>query len=212
MLFLARHGETDWNCSGRMQGRQGSALTERGMAQARALAQFATEHDIENILCSPLQRARHTADIVASAVGCRVLPLDSLMEVDFGDCTGLTEAEIRLRYPDLRERRNASKWTHRWPNGESYADAAERLRATKEIGIALQATGNTLVVAHQSLNRALLAEFTGMPRDAAISLTHSADDVLRLDCNGNVMRTAIVGDSGWAAAIAYGAPRIHPYR
>src|SRR5690606_34700574 len=159
-VYVARHGETEWNRAGRMQGRLGAPLTERGHAQARALARFAARVGVRHVIASPLARALDTARYTVEALACPLSPCDALMELDFGDCTGFTEADIAERYPTLRREREADKWRHRWPGGESYADASARVARAFEQG-ALPGEPGTLIVAHQALNRVLSRYLAG---------------------------------------------------
>lgn len=179
-IFLARHGETDWNRQGRMQGRLGAPLNELGRAQARALSLVASRLGVLSIVTSPLPRALETASIVAGALGCPVTPCDALMEIDFGECSGLTEREIDERFPGLSERRKLDKWHHRWPKGESYADALLRLEGALAAGT-LPGRPLTLLVAHQSVNRALACALGRVAAPAALAMAQRSDVLLRFE-------------------------------
>src|SRR6266581_7062816 len=109
MLYVARHGETEWNRDGRMQGRLGGPLTAKGRAQAEALAVAARALGVRRLIASPLPRALATAGVVAAALGVNPRTLDALVETDFGACSGLTEAEIAARFPELRAERERDK-------------------------------------------------------------------------------------------------------
>lgn len=179
-IFLARHGETDWNLQGRMQGRLGAALNEHGRSQSRALAGLARRLGVRQVIASPLPRATETARTVADALGCPLTLCEALMEVDFGDCTGLTEAEIDARFPDLARTRKLDKWQHRWPGGESYADALARLERAVADGT-LPGPPLTLLVAHQSVNRALTRALSGLSTAEALAMTQRSDVLLRFE-------------------------------
>jgi probable phosphoglycerate mutase len=179
-VFLARHGETDWNREGRMQGRLGATLNATGRAQAQALAGVARSLGVRSVIASPLPRALETAETVASALGCSVVRCDALMELDFGACSGLTEREIDERFPGLREQRLLDKWRHRWPGGESYADALERLERALREGV-LPGAPLTLLVAHQSVNRALALALGGLAPAEALAMSQRSDVLLRFE-------------------------------
>ena len=100
-LFLIRHGETDWNRLGRFQGVRDIPLNEEGRRQALALARF-WDQELDSIVCSPLSRARDTAQILARSRGLTVeVPDVRLAERAYGEGEGLTLAERKERYGDM---------------------------------------------------------------------------------------------------------------
>src|SRR5262249_43208676 len=176
-FFLARHRETEWARAGRMRGRHGGKLTDKGIAQAHALGGAARRLGVARVVTSALDRAVETARIVADAAGCPLLACDALVETDFGACAGLTEAEIAARFPDLRAERERDKWRHRWPGGESYADMAERVWQAGP----LIREADALVVAHQSMNRVLAHLFAPPAGAGVLRLAQPPDLPLRPD-------------------------------
>lgn len=167
-LVLSRHGETQWNRIGRLQGRLDSPLTARGVAQADSLAMLAKSLGVRRIVASPLGRALATAQRVAEHCAAEIETADALVELSFGDCEGLTRDEYVARYPTLEADRAAARWTTPWPGGESYADAERRLAEW------LRAEGTpwdappVLFVAHQSVCRALVRVLTGCSEAEAL--------------------------------------------
>lgn len=98
-LILARHGETEWNVAGRAQGRADSPLTAAGLEQAEALGRRLKSLGVEHIVSSPLTRARRTAEIAASMVGCEVSLDERLVERAFGDLEGRAVADAMAEDP-----------------------------------------------------------------------------------------------------------------
>lgn len=98
-LILARHGETEWNVAGRAQGRADSPLTAAGLEQAEALGRRLKGLGVEHIVSSPLTRARRTAEIAASLVGCAVSLDERLVERAFGDLEGRAVADAMAEDP-----------------------------------------------------------------------------------------------------------------
>ena len=180
LLYLARHGETIWNACGRLQGRLGSALTPRGDEQARELAALADRLGVGRVLASPLDRARITARKVANVVSCKLEVFDALSEIDFGLCNGLTMSEASQKFRGLMDARRVDKWNHRWPDGESYADAADRLQAWLGTEMILPPFSNTMIVAHQSVNRSLISLLTNKKPREILKCEQPADVVLRI--------------------------------
>lgn len=94
-LFAIRHGQTDWNVAGRMQGCTDIELNETGLAQAEAAAQTIGGHGISLIISSPLSRARKTAEILNRVLNCPIIVDDALRERGFGIYEGMLISEIR---------------------------------------------------------------------------------------------------------------------
>ncbi len=112
-IFLARHGQTDWNAERRWQGHADPPLNDRGRAEARALAESLAEIGIEAIYSSDLVRARETAEIVGLCLGVAIAVDPRLREVDVGEWSGLTTPEIERTYPGAmaRRREGMTGWT-----------------------------------------------------------------------------------------------------
>jgi broad specificity phosphatase PhoE len=161
MIHLARHGQTAYNAEGRFQGHLPVPLDDIGRAQARELAEAVADVEVKTLVCSPLARARETADIVAQRIGLTPEEDARFAETDTGDWTGRSFAEIEAEDPEGFRRFQVSDPTFRYPGGESFAEQSERvqdglrdLRARPE---ALPA----LVVCHRGVIRLALAAATG---------------------------------------------------
>lgn len=145
-LYL-RHGETDWNRTGRAQGRADIPLNALGRAQAEAAGRRLAGERVERIVASPLGRARETALIVAAAIGAAA-PVydDDLREVSFG----------------VEEGRPMGPWYEQWLAGAATPDGGEPFdalgrRAARALVRHLRPEHATLFVAHGALFRALRA-------------------------------------------------------
>src|SRR6266700_6239507 len=100
-LCLVRHGETDWNLSGQLQGRQDIALNQNGRDQARLAGAYLKQWSWDGIVSSPLARASESAAIIARGIDAEAVRfIDDLMEIDVGEASGLTRAEATLRWPN----------------------------------------------------------------------------------------------------------------
>src|SRR5689334_23413815 len=125
-MILVRHGETTHNASGIAQGWGDSALSERGNAQVRALAERVALLKPDALFSSPLERAMSTARPIAAAPGLEIVTLDDLREMNFGRWEGQT-------FSDIRE--NDAEAARRWmddpdaacPGGESHNDVRARM-------------------------------------------------------------------------------------
>lgn len=192
-LFLARHGQTEWNAQGRYQGSLDSPLTALGRAQARAAAETMRGRGVARLLCSPLGRARHTADVVAEAVGIPVEVDAELAEIAIGRWEGLTREEVDERFPGERARRmrDEDRVSYRYAGGESLAEIRERARSVT--GRLDERT--TLIVAHSAINRVLVAALIGWEdRIADIYQPHHV--IYRIDRAGDTAEVTHLVDGG----------------
>lgn len=157
--YLARHGETEWNRRGRMQGHRGVPLSTEGRRQATQLAGRLRSVEFSAVYCSDLQRAVETARIITAGRDLAITTDSDLREFSYGEWEGLTQEEVETRYPGaLAERIEAGGnlgWTA--PGGESAIDALHRAgRFSTRASASLDARENVLVVAHGGSLRALV--------------------------------------------------------
>jgi broad specificity phosphatase PhoE len=159
-IFLARHGESDWNVAKRFQGHSDRPLTERGRQQAHALADLAASQEIDAVYTSPLSRARETAEIVAARTGLEPVALPELREVDTGSWSGLSRADVEARFPEgfARWRSGGSGWE----DGESYEEMAERVIGALRRIADDHPDGRVLVISHGGPIRAIHAAAEGL--------------------------------------------------
>jgi broad specificity phosphatase PhoE len=182
-IYYIRHGETDWNVEGRLQGQQDVPLNARGRAQAahcgEVLRDLFAEHGRDSAaldyVSSPLGRARQTMELARPALGLapdgyRLEP--QLMEISFGDWEGFTIAQLRTRDPQGIAAREYDKWHFLPPGGESYEAVAGRMRDWYD---GLQRA--TVVTAHGGTARGLMASL-GIAKPAAAPLIDIAQGVV----------------------------------
>ena len=161
-IYYLRHGETDWNKAGRLQGTMDIPLNARGREQAvhagRVLAGLiaGNGHDRSGLdfVASPLGRARMTMELARGELNLPPADYgldDRLREIGYGSWEGRTLAESEVLDPELFARRLRGKWTVGAPGGESYADVQERVHAWYD-GLCADA----VTVAHGGTARALM--------------------------------------------------------
>jgi len=119
ILFLFRHGETDWNREGRLQGHADTPLNSNGLTQAEALARSLRPHRLEAVVSSDLSRARTTAQIVADASGVPLFTEPGLRETDVGDAEGLLWADAKTRFGEGLTERWYADGDVAFPRGET---------------------------------------------------------------------------------------------
>jgi broad specificity phosphatase PhoE len=173
-LWLVRHGETDWNAQGRVQGHTPTSLNERGREQARRLAGALAHKVFSAIYASDLPRAAETAAIVAAGRGVEVLHTPALRERSFGKYEGHTSAEIRDARTalGLAQTGDLADWTG-MPGIETEAELWGRLEPFFREISAKHANEDVLVATHGGVvARAIyhtLAIPEGTPRRFSLS-------------------------------------------
>ena len=168
-LILVRHASTQHSAQRRFSGRNDLPLSPGGERQAVALADRATSFgDVAAVVSSPLSRARQTADRIAGALGLGVDISDGMIETDFGAWEGLTIDEVQLRWPD-----ELTAWfatpDGAPPDGETFAQVAQRVRRARDELIAARPGATVVVVSHVTpiktlIRVALDAPVTAMTR------------------------------------------------
>ncbi len=161
-IYYIRHGETEWNADGRLQGTQDIPLNDLGRKQAAdaasiladLLARDGRSEQSLAFVASPLGRARSTMELVRGALK---LPPDEytvddrLREIGYGDWEGSTLKQMQASDPEVFAKRQADKWTVPPPGGESYAAVQIRMRDWYDSLLL-----DTVAVAHGGTARALM--------------------------------------------------------
>ena len=161
-IYYIRHGETEWNALGRLQGTQDIPLNALGRVQAvqagNILSQLVARngHDAMRLpyVASPLSRARATMELVRETLQLPVedYALDArLREIGYGKWEGATLPEMQAADPVFYAKRLTEKWTLAPEGGETYADVERRVRDWYD-----QLTGDIVAVAHGGTARALM--------------------------------------------------------
>lgn len=149
LLYVVRHGATEWSRSGQHTGRTDLPLLAEGEEQARATGSLLSGIDFSLVLCSPLQRAQRTCEL-AGLLDRAVIDTD-LQEWDYGDYEGVTTPTIRESVPGW------TVWSGTCPNGETIEQVSTR--ANRVIERVHKESGNVIVFAHGHFLRVLTARW-----------------------------------------------------
>jgi broad specificity phosphatase PhoE len=159
---LIRHGETDWNVSGRWQGQAPVPLNDLGHRQARVTAAYLASNGtrFDAVYSSDLSRAAVTAQYIVERLGGVVVPDRRLREIDLGDWQGLTNEEVQAwdneRFLAVRkDTLNAVR-----PGGESWTQVGERAVSLLRELLTTHPNGDLLLVAHGGTIRSILFTLT----------------------------------------------------
>lgn len=154
--ILIRHAQSTWNAAARWQGHGDPPLSELGQAQAQSCAEQLVGESVDVLVCSDLQRTRQTAAAIGRTLDLEVIPNARLRELDVGDWTGLTRAEIVDREPDLLQRFESGDPDIRPGGGETRREIRSRVRAIIE-ELAVEHAGRRIVlVVHSGVIKALV--------------------------------------------------------
>jgi broad specificity phosphatase PhoE len=172
-IYFIRHGETDWNVEGRLQGQRDIPLNDLGRVQAeeagRRLQAIAPHCEDLAYVASPMTRTRETMELLRAAIGLHpeFYRLDErLVELTFGAWEGMTWKEVRKAEPQAAALRERDKWGYAPPGGgESYAMLADRIRPILD-----DLTRDTVIVSHGGVARAFLALACGVSGRQAASM------------------------------------------
>ena len=157
-LYVARHGQTQWNLENRVNGRTDLPLTELGLQQARLLAERTKNLKIDVIISSPMLRAWQTAAPTAALHGLDVLVDDRLIEQDYGIFEGVSRSDKGF----LANKRH---FAFRYPGGESMMDVAHRVYGMLDEIKEKYAGKNILLVCHGGVCRVIRTYFEDMTND-----------------------------------------------
>jgi len=192
VIYLCRHGQTEWNRDHRLQGQCESDLTPLGRLQAAAMADLL--HDLVTrqpaadwrIVASPLRRARDTAQAIATRLGLELEFDDRLMELTVGEWEGRLRHELAQEHPEAFANR---EWFFAAPGGESYDQVMARVSDWLAEQV-VEPERRLIVVSHGVAGRLLRGAYAGLsredtlaqdvPQDALYRL--SAGQIDRLDC------------------------------
>jgi len=158
-LFLIRHGETFFNLENRIGG--DSPLTEKGSAQARALARYFKTRNIPYVFTSKMKRTIQTAEPIRRLQErCTIIQLEEFNEIDSGVCECMSYEEIRKKMQYVYLKRKKNKYNYIYPSGEGYVSMKKRIDGG--IKKALYLSGNSqniVIVGHRAANRMILSHF-----------------------------------------------------
>ncbi|MFF9150994.1 bifunctional RNase H/acid phosphatase [Streptomyces sp. NPDC014846] len=176
-FVLLRHGETPLTPQKRFSGSGGTdpSLSDAGREQARRVAEaLARRGTVQAVVASPLARTRETAGIVAARLGLDVTVDDGLRETDFGAWEGLTFGEVRERHPEDLNAWLADPEAHPTGGGESFAETATRIAATRDKLVAAHAGRTVLLVTHVTPIKTFVRLALGAPPESLFRMELSA--------------------------------------
>ena len=186
MIYIARHGQTEWNLQARKQGRKDSPLTLKGISQARDVGEI-LKVDVQDlskfkIVISPQWRCQQSASIICEQMGASFSDCtleEDLREHCFGLWEGKTEEEIEKEFPGYLAKRYVPEnyWDYVVPMGESYALLSKRVQRVIE----KYKDQNVIFVCHEMVSKVMRGSVLSLTNEEVLSLGHPQDTVYKIE-------------------------------
>jgi broad specificity phosphatase PhoE len=165
VIYLARHGQSEWNNQGLVTGQLDPGLSPKGLQQSQALALCLKDEPLAAIYASALQRTIATAQPTAAARGLDIVSLSALDEIHMGVLQGRHRDERDPEAQTLWGQWQADPWGPGVPGGERFDGFAQRVGDALQGLLRLHRGERILVVGHRATNRVLLGTLLAWPRE-----------------------------------------------
>lgn len=185
-IYLVRHGETQWNVEGRIQGWKNSKLTEKGIKDALALGRYLKEVNFKCVYTSPFERAYDTAKYIVGHRQCKILVNDNFRELNFGQWEGQDFNTVRSNYPDEEYNLWNAPASYISVGGENIDEFLKRVKAGLLEIINNNHQGNILLVTHALVIKAIYNIIRQLP----------LEDIWNAPKIGNTSLTILEVDKG----------------
>ena len=181
-LIFIRHGQTDWNVRGKIQGSYDIELNETGIRQAIELSDKLTKHKYEfkKIYSSPQKRALNTAKILSDSSNIEYVVIDDLREINMGEWEGLSWKEVDENYPtEYKEWKSNRRYTSP-PKGESYEDMLQRvIKALHKI--INENKDDVVIITHSAVIMCLQCYITNTPFNKMLQFKTTNAEITEID-------------------------------
>jgi 2,3-bisphosphoglycerate-dependent phosphoglycerate mutase len=195
-LLLIRHGETDWNSEGRIQGHTDTPLNARGIEQVEKLAARLASEKIDAVYTSPLVRARVTADRIAQVHGVAAIPDERLKEKYLGDLEGITGAEFEQQHDELYRAWRESAVHYPLPGEETPSALQERVQAFLDHMRGEHSHGaQVAIVSHGGTLAMFLATLIGFDINRRLPFWFDNASISHVDLTGLRPRLRLLNDT-----------------
>lgn len=190
-VCVARHGETDWNIAGILQGWIDVEINDEGRRQAREMAEDLADAGFGLVCSSPLRRAMETAEIIADALRLPApVPMDGLRERNFGAVQGVPKSELADLNPVLLQQILKRNPASDFEAGETMDEFADRVMASLVAIPETAAGGRVLVVTHGWVMDVITRHIHELPRSAILNVKRKNGEALWLEVTARSVRGA----------------------
>lgn len=181
-LFFIRHGQTDWNIQGKIQGSYDSELNDIGIRQAKELSEKVIEdnYKFSKIYTSQQKRAIKTAQILSEVINIDCTPIEGLEEMNLGQWEGLSWAEVKEKFPNEYGEWYVNRRYTKSPKGESYQDVIERVLPVIH-KIIEKNDNNVAIVTHSAVIMCIQCYLTDTPFEEMMKFKTDNTAIIELD-------------------------------
>jgi broad specificity phosphatase PhoE len=195
-ILLSRHGHVEGIQPERFRGRADLALSKQGVADAEALAnRIARSWKPVAVYTSPLQRCVVTGTVIANACGVKAMPLDGLMDIDYGNWQMRRHDEVKAEAPQAYRLWKTAPQRVRFPKGESLQDMAARTADVLRLILDRHVDDIVVLVGHDSVNRAILMQLLDQPMSAYWRLAQDPCCLNQIVVEGTEVRIERINDT-----------------
>ena len=161
-VYLARHGQTAWNVGEIFRGRADIPLDDVGRKEAELAGEALKDAAIHAVYSSPLGRSMETALNIATLHNLKVIPLNAITDISYGEWEGHSNEEMKAKYPDLHRLWHTEPHKVRFPKGESLEEVRARTMAALNDLLARHEDQNIVLVAHRVPNKVICCALIGL--------------------------------------------------
>jgi phosphoserine phosphatase len=194
-IILVRHGRTPWNKDKIFRGTVDIPHDDVGQEEARLAGEWLKHETIQAAYCSPLSRARDTAQAAARHRGLEVQDLPGLIDLNYGDWQGMPLAAVKVEYADLYRRWEEAPHTVRFPNGETLEKLRTRALAAVEEVLQRHPGQVVLLAAHRVVNKVLIAAFIGLDNSHFWRIGQDTAAINRFQWTGDTWNILLLNDT-----------------
>lgn len=181
-LFLIRHGQTDWNVKGKIQGSRDTELNDTGIKQAEELSNMILKNNYKfsKIYSSPQKRALKTAEILSRVTNVEQVAIEGLKEINFGEWEGMSWKEVKEKYPMEYEKWYINRRYTKPPKGESYQEMLERVLAVLH-RIINENRDDVAIVTHSAVIMSIQCYLTNTPFHKMLNFKTDNTSITEID-------------------------------
>lgn len=181
-LIFVRHGQTDWNVQGKIQGSYDSELNSTGINQAMKLSEklLSLNYKFSKIYSSPQKRALKTAEILSKSSNVDYVLMKDLQEMNMGKWEGLSWKEVEEKYPTEYKKWYLNRRYTKTPDGESYEDMLERVLKSID-KIINENTHDVVIVSHSAVIMCLQCYVTNTPFNEMLKFKTKNANITEID-------------------------------
>lgn len=194
-VIFVRHGETSWNRAKRYQGHSDIPLNEKGLQQAKRVAERLGDETISAVYSSDLIRAVQTAEIIGKQHSLHAVALPELREVNFGLWEGLRYEEIMATWPEVLSAIYSKPGVDRIPGGENFYEVKRRVTKGLSRCIADHNQETIVIVSHGGAIRILLCDALGLCIERMWSLRQGNTGINIVEYFADMAVVSLVNDT-----------------